>query len=171
MQEDAQKDLQEAERKEMAALESRIGPIVKDFFKGAPVLPRSSIRARGIMYADEAVNVTDEVLKRINTSVALPRPADNKASAATTAPLSRPPPRPRSRPRPPRKLRRNPGCPGLVSSGRAWPLPPASGLCRVVSCRVKKDFIKEASGFRAGPGPRFFTLAQVASDGRRPRRR
>src|SRR5439155_18376621 len=33
MQEDAQKDLQEAERKEMAALESRIGPIVKDFFR------------------------------------------------------------------------------------------------------------------------------------------
>ena len=34
MQEDSQKDLQEAERKEMAAaLESRIGPIVKEYFR------------------------------------------------------------------------------------------------------------------------------------------
>jgi Skp family chaperone for outer membrane proteins len=84
MQEDAQKDLQEAERKEMQALESRIGPVVKDFFKERKYALVLDSRA-GIMYADDAVNVTDEVLKRINTSVALPRPAgDNKASAATT---------------------------------------------------------------------------------------
>ena len=83
MQEDAQKDLQEAERKEMQALEGRIGPIVKDFFKERKYSLVLDSRA-GIMYADDAVNVTDEVLKRINTNVALPRPAsDNKASAAT----------------------------------------------------------------------------------------
>jgi Skp family chaperone for outer membrane proteins len=83
MQEDAQKDLQEAERKEMQALESRIGPIVKDFFKERKYSLVLDSRA-GIMYADDAVNVTDEVLKRINLNVALPKPAaDNKASAAT----------------------------------------------------------------------------------------
>ena len=86
MQEDAQKDLQEAERKEMQALESRIGPIVKDFFKERKYSLVLDSRA-GIMYADDAVNVTDEVLKRINTNVALPRPAaDGKSSAAATAP-------------------------------------------------------------------------------------
>ena len=87
MQEDAQKDLQEAERKEMQALESRIGPIVKDFFKERKYALVLDSRA-GIMYADDAVNVTDEVLKRINTNVALPKPAaDGKSSAAaTTAP-------------------------------------------------------------------------------------
>lgn len=73
MQEDAQKDLQEAERKEMAALESRIGPIVKEYFKERRFAVVLDSRA-GIMYADEAINVTDEVLKRINTSVALPQP-------------------------------------------------------------------------------------------------
>ncbi|HKA37460.1 MAG TPA: OmpH family outer membrane protein [Thermoanaerobaculia bacterium] len=84
MQEDAQKDLQEAERKEMQALENRIGPIVKDFFKERRYAVVLDSRA-GIMYADDAVNVTDEVLKRINTNVALPNPAaNNKASAATT---------------------------------------------------------------------------------------
>lgn len=84
MQEDAQKDLQEAERKEMAALEGRIGPIVKDFFAERHYTLVLDSRA-GIMYADPAANVTDEVLKRINTSVALPqaKPAgDNTAKAA-----------------------------------------------------------------------------------------
>ena len=78
MQEDAQKDLQEAERKEMAALESRIGPIVKEYFKERRFAVVLDSRA-GIMYADEAINVTDEVLKRINTSVALPQPKSAEA--------------------------------------------------------------------------------------------
>src|SRR5262245_22744591 len=83
MQEDAQKDLQEAERKEMQALENRIGPIVKEFFRERHYSVVLDSRA-GIMYADEAVNVTDEVLKRINTNVALPAAkgaADGKSQA------------------------------------------------------------------------------------------
>jgi len=89
MQEDAQKDLQEAERKEMAALENRIGPIVKEFFKERRFAVVLDSRA-GIMYADDAVNVTDEVLKRINTSVALPqaKPA-TEAKSQSTAPSPR----------------------------------------------------------------------------------
>jgi outer membrane protein len=88
MQEDAQKDLQEAERKEMAALESRIGPIVKEFFKEKHYVVVLDSRA-GIMYADDAVNVTDEVLKRINTTVALPQ-AKSEAKAQPAAPAQRP---------------------------------------------------------------------------------
>jgi len=86
MQEDAQKDLQEAERKEMAALESRIGPIVKDFFRERHYALVLDSRA-GIVYADDATNLTDEVLKRINTTVALPqsRPAAGEASAKPPA--------------------------------------------------------------------------------------
>jgi Skp family chaperone for outer membrane proteins len=81
MQEDSQKDLQEAERKEMAALENRIGPIVKEYFRERHYSLVLDTRA-GILYADEAINVTDEVLKRINTSVALPqaKPAADTAS-------------------------------------------------------------------------------------------
>ncbi len=63
MQEDSQKDLQEAERKEMAALENRIGPIVKEYFRERHYSLVLDTRA-GILYADEAINVTDEVLKR-----------------------------------------------------------------------------------------------------------
>ena len=87
MQEDAQKDLQEAERKEMAALENRIGPIVKEFFNERHYAVVLDSRA-GIMYADPAVNVTDEVLKRINTSVALPqaKPAADKAQSTVPQP-------------------------------------------------------------------------------------
>lgn len=72
MQEDAQRDLQEAERKEMGALENRIGPIVKDYFREKRYAVVLDSRA-GIIYADEATDVTDEVLKRINTTVALPQ--------------------------------------------------------------------------------------------------
>ncbi len=92
MQEDAQKDLQEAERKEMAALEGRIGPIVKEYFRERHYSIVLDSRA-GIMYADDAVNVTDEVLKRINTSVALPqaKPADTAAKSQPAAPGQKPP--------------------------------------------------------------------------------
>lgn len=88
MQEDAQKDLQEAERKEMAALENRIGPIVKEYFKEKHYTVVLDSRA-GIMYADDAVNVTDDVLKRINTTVALPQ-AKPETKAQSAAPAQRP---------------------------------------------------------------------------------
>lgn len=84
MQEDAQKDLQEAERKEMGALEGRIGPVVKDYFKEKRYSVVLDARA-GIIYADEATDVTDDVLKRINTTVALPKPAASTAPAGAAA--------------------------------------------------------------------------------------
>jgi outer membrane protein len=102
MQEDAQKDLQEAERKEMAALEGRIGPIVKDFFRERHYTIVLDSRA-GIMYADDAVNVTEEVLKRINTSVALPQAkpaADTAAKTQPSAPAQKPPAAPGAKPTP-----------------------------------------------------------------------
>jgi Skp family chaperone for outer membrane proteins len=101
MQEDAQKDLQEAERKEMAALEGRIGPIVKEFFRERHYSIVLDSRA-GIMYADDAVNVTDEVLKRINTSVALPqaKPADTAAKSQPGTQSQKPPAAPAVKPTP-----------------------------------------------------------------------
>jgi Skp family chaperone for outer membrane proteins len=85
MQEDAQKDLQEAERKEMGALENRIGPIVKDYFKEKHYALVLDARA-GIIYADEVVDLTDDVLKRINTTVALPQKAGAEAPKAQAKP-------------------------------------------------------------------------------------
>lgn len=96
MSEDAQRDLQEAERKEMAALESRIGPIVKDYFKEKRYAVVLDSRA-GIIYADEATDVTDDVLKRINTTVALPKPA---AAAGKPAPAAARPAAPPAKPTP-----------------------------------------------------------------------
>ena len=84
MSEDAQRDLQEAERKEMASLESRIGPVVKEYFKEKKYAVVLDSRA-GIIYADEATDVTDDVLKRINTTVALPKPAPAASKAAPPA--------------------------------------------------------------------------------------
>lgn len=98
MQEDAQRDLQDAERKEMAALEGRIGPIVKDYFREKHFAVVLDARA-GIVYADEAVDVTDEVLKRINTTVALPP----KPAAAPPAAKSAPAPATKGTPPPAKK--------------------------------------------------------------------
>src|SRR5262245_36208250 len=91
MSEDAQRDLQEAERKEMASLEGRIGPVVKEYFKEKKYAVVLDSRA-GIIYADEATDVTDDVLKRINTTVALPKPAP--AAARPVAPAAKPTPAP-----------------------------------------------------------------------------
>ncbi len=93
MQEDAQRDLEEAQRKEMGALENRIGPIVKDFLREKHYAVVLDSRA-GIIYADEATDVTDEVLKRINTTVALPQSkpaAEGAAKASAAAPAAKPP--------------------------------------------------------------------------------
>jgi Skp family chaperone for outer membrane proteins len=92
MQEDAQKELQEAERSEMAKLESRIGPIVNDYFKEKHYGLVLDTRA-GIVYADTAVDVTDDVLKRINTTVALP-PAKPASEASKSAPPGAAAPKP-----------------------------------------------------------------------------
>ncbi|HEY6929968.1 MAG TPA: OmpH family outer membrane protein [Thermoanaerobaculia bacterium] len=90
MQEDAQRDLQEAERKEMGALENRIGPIVKDYFKEKHYSLVLDARA-GIIYADEMVDLTDDVLKRINTTVALPQSkAGSDATKAQAKPAGAP---------------------------------------------------------------------------------
>jgi Skp family chaperone for outer membrane proteins len=91
MSEDAQRDLQEAERKEMASLEGRIGPVVKEYFKEKKYAVVLDSRA-GIIYADEATDVTDDVLKRINTTVALPKPAP--AASKPAAPAAKPSPVP-----------------------------------------------------------------------------
>jgi Skp family chaperone for outer membrane proteins len=91
MQEDAQRDLQEAERKEMAALENRIGPIVKDYFKEKHYALVLDARA-GIIYADEVVDLTDDVLKRINTTVALPQKAGAEGPKAQAKPDAKAPP-------------------------------------------------------------------------------
>jgi len=90
-QEDAQRDLQEAERKEMAALENRIGPIVNEYFKEKKYAVVLDSRA-GIVYRDDLIDVTDDVLKRINTTAALPpakSSANGSASKAPAAPASK----------------------------------------------------------------------------------
>lgn len=96
-QEDAQRDLQEAERREMAALEASIGPVVKGYFKEKHYAVVLDARA-GIIYADEAADITDEVLKRINTTVTQVKPAPEAAPKAPAEPASKPAPAPKKKP-------------------------------------------------------------------------
>lgn len=92
MQEDVQRDVDEAQRKEMGALESRLGPVVKDYFREKHFTLVLDSRA-GIIYADDTTDVTDEVLKRINTTVALPQskpPAEGSPTKTSPAPGAKP---------------------------------------------------------------------------------
>ena len=75
---------------------------MKDFFRERHYTIVLDSRA-GIMYADDAVNVTEEVLKRINTSVALPQAkpaADTAAKTQPSAPAQKPPAAPGAKPTP-----------------------------------------------------------------------
>jgi Skp family chaperone for outer membrane proteins len=85
MQEDAQRDLQEAERKEMSALEGRIAPVVNEYFREKLYAVVLDSRG-GIVYRDDLVDVTDDVLKRVNTTVALPPAKPSAEKAAPTKP-------------------------------------------------------------------------------------
>jgi hypothetical protein len=60
---------------------------VKDYFKEKHFAVVLDSRA-GIIYADEATDVTDDVLKLINTTVALPKPAASGAAGAAPKPAA-----------------------------------------------------------------------------------
>ncbi len=95
LQEDAQNGpARRPERKEMQALENRVGPVIKDFFKerGYALIFNNSSRA---LYADDAVDMTDEVLKRVQyerraAQAAQPTTRPRRRQAAAPAAKSAP---------------------------------------------------------------------------------
>lgn len=77
-QDDAQRQLEEAQKKELQQLEGRVMPVITQVGKERGFAMIFNKFQSGLVYADEASDVTDEVLKRFNTIVAVPG-----ASAAT----------------------------------------------------------------------------------------
>jgi outer membrane protein len=67
-QDDAQRELEDMRRKELERLETTIMPIVNEIGaeKGLTLI-FDKYRA-GLLYADDAVDITDEVIQRFNTS-------------------------------------------------------------------------------------------------------
>jgi Skp family chaperone for outer membrane proteins len=82
LQEDAKRDLEAAEKRELSELERRISPVITQFGKtnGYTLIMNKST----LVHADDAVDVTDEVLTALNRSVAFPA-AQTSASVQGSA--------------------------------------------------------------------------------------
>jgi len=97
-QDDAQREVQEAQQKELAELEKRVLPVINVVGKEKGYTLIFNKYAPGMLvYADEAVDITDEVLRRFNTQVTAPPPAAKAPAPAKPAapkPAAKTPPPP-----------------------------------------------------------------------------
>ncbi len=69
-QDDAQQELEEAKGKELQNLERQIMPIINEIGREKKFLLIFNKFQSGLVYADDTVDITDEVLRRFNTKLA-----------------------------------------------------------------------------------------------------
>ncbi|MCG6950082.1 MAG: OmpH family outer membrane protein [Acidobacteria bacterium] len=67
-QDDAQRELQEAQRRELGGLEEKILPIINQVGQERGLTLIFNKFQSGLVYADEAVDITDQVITRFNTT-------------------------------------------------------------------------------------------------------
>ncbi len=67
-QDDAQREVQEAQRRELGGLEERILPIINKVGQEQSFTLIFNKFQSGLVYADETVDITDEVIRRFNTA-------------------------------------------------------------------------------------------------------
>jgi outer membrane protein len=80
-QDDANRELETAQKKELAELEKRVFPVINQVGKEKGFTLIFNKFQSGLVYADDAVDLTDDVLKVFNTQVAMPAPASKPAGA------------------------------------------------------------------------------------------
>jgi outer membrane protein len=109
-QDDANRDLETAQKKELGELERRVFPVINQVGKERGFTLVFNKFQSGLVYADDAVDITDEVLKVFNTTVAVPaaKPgeggsASKTPAAAKTAPVAKTAPAPAPAPAPTKK--------------------------------------------------------------------
>jgi len=87
-QDDATRELDQAQKKELAELEKRVLPVITQVGREKGYHLIFNKFNAGLLFADEASDVTDDVLRRFNTTVAVPQAAKGNppAPAATPAP-------------------------------------------------------------------------------------
>jgi outer membrane protein len=67
-QDDAQREIQEAQRRELGGLEERILPIINQVGQEQGFTLIFNKFQSGLVYADEAIDITDDVIRRFNTA-------------------------------------------------------------------------------------------------------
>jgi outer membrane protein len=89
-QDDAQRELEEAQRKELGDLEKRIMPVINEVAKEQGYQLVFNKFNSGLLFADDkSVDLTEAVITKFNSQIAAPKPAAAKpatgAPAASTA--------------------------------------------------------------------------------------
>ena len=99
-QDDANRDLEAAQKKELGELERRVFPVINQVGKEKGFTLVFNKFQSGLVYADDSVDITDEVLKVFNTMVAVPaaKPAEGGAKSAPPAAKAAPAPVPTKKP-------------------------------------------------------------------------
>jgi outer membrane protein len=94
-QDDASRELDTAQKKELGDLERRVFPVINQVGKEKGYTLIFNKFQAGLLYADDAVDLTDDVLKVFNTTVAVPASAKPDAAASKSpAPSGAKPPAP-----------------------------------------------------------------------------
>jgi outer membrane protein len=75
-QDDAQRELEEAQRKELTELEKRIMPVIDAVSKEQGYTLIFNKFQSGLLYADPALDVTDAVITKFNTQITAPAKPD-----------------------------------------------------------------------------------------------
>ena len=84
--EKASRDLDQVQKKELADLERRVFPIITQLGKERGYTLIFNKFQSGLVFADDAADITEDVLKRFNTTVAVPAAAAAKPATGTAAP-------------------------------------------------------------------------------------
>ena len=93
-QDDAQRELEEAQRKELGELEKRIMPVIDAVAKEQGYTLVFNKFQSGLLYADTTLDVTDAVITKFNTQITAPAKPDARAPAAAAPAKPAPMPAP-----------------------------------------------------------------------------
>jgi outer membrane protein len=94
-QDDANRELETAQKKELAELERRVFPVINQVGKEKGYTLIFNKFQSGLVYADDGVDITDDVLRLFNTTVSVPsgaakQPAAPAKGAPAPAPTKKP---------------------------------------------------------------------------------
>jgi len=91
-QDDAQRDLEEAQRKELGELERRVMPVIDVVAKEQGLQLVFNKFQSGLLYADSNIDITEAVIAKFNTQIASPaKPAAGAPAASNPAKKPLPP--------------------------------------------------------------------------------
>ena len=96
-QDDANRELEASQKKELSELERRVFPVINQVGKDKGFTLIFNKFQSGLVYAEDTVDITDDVLKVFNTTVAVPaasKPAEGSAAAKPAAAGAKPAPAP-----------------------------------------------------------------------------